>query len=94
MMPVGTPVGRMRRAVEQLLKETAELREHLQQGTDLHEAARLQRQSRSRGNARPTAVPESTAPNVLGARALDQAEASAHNCGRVKAVRCRPLKPC
>lgn len=60
MMPASTPFGRLRLAVEQLLKETAELREHLQQGTDLHEAARLQRHVRSIGNASSTAAPEST----------------------------------
>jgi hypothetical protein len=54
MMPAGT---RMRRSVEQLLKETAELREHLHQGTDVHEPARLQRQFRSKGNASPAGVP-------------------------------------
>ena len=60
MTPASTPVGRLRLAVEQLLKETAEVREHLHQGTDLHEAVRLKRHVRSTGNASPTAAPEST----------------------------------
>jgi hypothetical protein len=52
-MPAGTPIDRMRRRVEQLLKETAELREHLE-GTGPREADRLHRQLRSKGNASPT----------------------------------------
>jgi hypothetical protein len=52
-MPASTPVGRMRRVVEQLLKEAAEAREHLQ-SIDLREADRLQRRLRSKGTASPT----------------------------------------
>jgi hypothetical protein len=60
MMPAGTTIGRIRSAVDQLLKETAELREHLHHGTDLHEVARLQRQFRSKEKAIPTTAPGST----------------------------------
>jgi hypothetical protein len=58
MMPAGTLIGRMRSAVDQLLKDTAELREHLHEGTNLHLAVRLQ--VPSTGNASPTAAPEAT----------------------------------
>ena len=71
MTVAGTPVGRFRLAVEQLLKETAELREHLQQGTVLHEAAGLQRQFRRKGNVSPTAALGATR---LGACGRDHAE--------------------